>query len=153
MLQPKSSLTVIHRCFICISLGGTFHTILSAVNEELLFWPQTCQPLIKENLETLEKKSGDSIKNSEILFFSRSRLNKPLFHRGKSLTVYLNVLFVFPGTTGKLNMGDAWELDLVPRAYSPFKMADRHEEKRLSLLNTSENHSWVQKSKNSVLLY
>ena len=56
-------------------------------------------------------------------------------------------------TTGKLNMGDAWELDLVPRAYSPFKMADRHEEKRLSLLNTSENHSWVQKSKNSVLLY
>ena len=57
---------------------------------------QTCQPLIKENLETHEKKSGDSIKNSEILFFSRSRLNKPLFHRGKSLTVYLNVLFVFP---------------------------------------------------------
>ena len=56
-------------------------------------------------------------------------------------------------TTRKLNMGDAWELDLVPRAYSPFKMADRHEEKRLSLLNTSENHSWVQKSKNSVLLY
>ena len=27
-------------------------------------------------------------------------------------------------------MGDAWELDLVPRAYSPFKMAERHEEKR-----------------------
>ena len=50
-------------------------------------------------------------------------------------------------------MGDAWELDLVPRAYSPFKMADRHEEKQLSLLNTSENHRWVQKSKNSVLLY
>ena len=58
---------------------------------------QTCQPLIKENRETHEKKSGDSIKNSEILFFSRSRLNKPLFHRGKSLTVYLNVLFVTPG--------------------------------------------------------
>ena len=38
---------------------------------------QTCQPLIKENLETHEKKSGDSIKNSEILFFYRSRLNKP----------------------------------------------------------------------------
>ena len=31
---------------------------------------QTCQPLIKENLETLEKKnSGDSTKISEILFF------------------------------------------------------------------------------------
>ena len=31
---------------------------------------QTCQPLIKENLETLEKKSGQySTKISEILFF------------------------------------------------------------------------------------
>ena len=46
---------------------------------------QTPQPLIKETLETHEKKSGDSIKNCEILFFSRSRLNKPLFHPGKSL--------------------------------------------------------------------
>ena len=60
---------------------------------------QTCQPLIKENLETHEEKSGDSIKNSEILFFSQSRLKKTLFHRGKSLTVYLNVLFVFPWET------------------------------------------------------
>ena len=33
---------------------------------------QTCQPLVKENLETHEKKSGDSTKNSEILFFPRS---------------------------------------------------------------------------------
>ena len=40
---------------------------------------QTCQPLLKENLETHEKKSGDSTKNSEILFFSPI---KPLFHRG-----------------------------------------------------------------------
>ena len=54
-----------------------------------------CQPLIKENLETHEKKSGDSTKNSEILFFSRSRLNKPLFHRRKSLTVYLNVTLLY----------------------------------------------------------
>ena len=30
---------------------------------------QTCQPLIQENLETHDKKSGDSIKSSEILFF------------------------------------------------------------------------------------
>ena len=30
---------------------------------------QTCQPLVKENLETHEKKSGDSTKNSEMLFF------------------------------------------------------------------------------------
>ena len=51
---------------------------------------QTCQPLIKGNLETHEKKSGDSIKNSQILFFSQWRLNKPLFHRGKSLTVYFS---------------------------------------------------------------
>ena len=28
---------------------------------------QTCQPLVKENLETHEQKSGDSAKNSEIL--------------------------------------------------------------------------------------
>ena len=37
---------------------------------------QTCQPLIKENLDTHEKISGDSTKNSEILLFSRLRLNK-----------------------------------------------------------------------------
>ena len=60
-----------------------------------VFHIQTCQPLIKENLETHEKKSGDSTKNSEILFFSRSRLNKPLFHRRKSLTVYLNVTLLY----------------------------------------------------------
>ena len=49
------------------------------------------------DLPTPDKgKSGDSIKNSEILFFSRSRLNKPLLHREKSLTVYLNVLFASP---------------------------------------------------------
>ena len=52
------------------------------------------------------------------------------------------IAITFPrwlGTTGKLNMRDAWELDtnLVPKTYSPFKMADRHEEKRSSLLNTS----------------
>ena len=29
---------------------------------------QTCQPLVKENLETHEKKCGDSKKNSEIFF-------------------------------------------------------------------------------------
>ena len=119
--------------------------ILNYLDKKSMYIGQTCQPLIKENLETHEKKSGDSIKNSEILFFSRSRLKKPLFHRGKSLTVYLNVLFVFPWET--------WELDLVPRAYSPFKMADRHEEKRLSLLNTGEHHRKIKKSKNSVLLY
>ena len=30
---------------------------------------QTCQPLVKENLETHEQKSGDSAKNSQILLF------------------------------------------------------------------------------------
>ena len=50
--------------------------------------PQTCQPLIKENLDTHEKISGDSTKNSEILLFSRLRLNKPCFHWGQSLSVF-----------------------------------------------------------------
>ena len=87
-------------------------------------------------------------KNSEILFFFPIKIKQTMFIRLRWLS-----RAELTKTTGKLNMGDAWELDLVPRAYSPFKMADRHEEKRLSLLNTSENHSWVQKSKNSVLLY
>ena len=33
---------------------------------------QTHQPLVKENLETHEKKSGDSSKNCQILFFPQS---------------------------------------------------------------------------------
>ena len=49
---------------------------------------QTCQPLIKENLDTHEKISGDSTKNSEILLFSRLRLIKPCFHWGQSLSVF-----------------------------------------------------------------
>ena len=46
-----------------------------------------CQPLIKENLEAHEIKSGDSTKNSEILFFSGSRLKEPFFHWGNYLFV------------------------------------------------------------------
>ena len=63
---------------------------------------QTCQPLVKENLETHEKKSGDSTKNSEILFFPDQT--------------------PFPSR----------ELDtnLNPRAYFQLKMADRRGEKR-----------------------
>ena len=34
-----------------------------------MFWKQTCQHLTKENLETHEKKSGDSTKSRDILFF------------------------------------------------------------------------------------
>ena len=49
---------------------------------------QTCQPLIKENLDTHEKISGDSTKNSEILLFSRLRLIKPCFHWRQSLSVF-----------------------------------------------------------------
>ena len=41
-----------------------------------------------KDLETQENKSGDCTKNSVIPFFFPI---KPLFHRGKSLTVYLNV--------------------------------------------------------------
>ena len=40
---------------------------------DVVFLLQTCQPLIKENLETYEKKLGDSTKSSEIPFFSQSR--------------------------------------------------------------------------------
>lgn len=36
----------------------------------LIDYTQTRQPLIKENLETHKKKSGDSTKSFEILFFS-----------------------------------------------------------------------------------
>ena len=42
----------------------------SKVNNE-----KTCQPLIKENLDTHEKLSGDSTKNSKILLFSRLRFS------------------------------------------------------------------------------
>ena len=36
-------------------------------------------------------------------------------------------------TRFNLQVADAWELDtnLIPRAYSPFKMADRHGEKQV----------------------
>ena len=34
---------------------------------------QTRQPLVKESLETHEKKFGDPTKNSEILFLTRSK--------------------------------------------------------------------------------
>uniref|UniRef100_A0A8C5S3I7 ENR1 protein n=1 Tax=Laticauda laticaudata TaxID=8630 RepID=A0A8C5S3I7_LATLA len=44
----------------------TISSSLSILVEKKAMATQTCQPLIKENLETHEKKSGDSIKNSEI---------------------------------------------------------------------------------------
>ena len=43
--------------------------VATPLSRKLLYQGQTCQPLVKENLETHEKKSGDSTKNSEILFF------------------------------------------------------------------------------------
>ena len=47
-----------------------YERTLMTINETKMSEPsQTCQPLVKENLETHEKKSGDSTKNSEILFF------------------------------------------------------------------------------------
>lgn len=51
-----------------VYLGGRGGEVLL----KALYGKQTCQPLVKENLETHEKKSGDSI-------FSPI---KPLFHRG-----------------------------------------------------------------------
>ena len=89
---------------------------------------QTCQPLVKENLETHGKKSGDSTKNSEILFFFPDQAPSP-----------------------------SRELDtkIIPRAYSPYKMADRRGEKRkvIEALNTSKNHSSVQKSIKSTVFF
>ena len=41
------------------------------------FQVQTCQPLIKKNLETREKKSGDFKKSGEVLFFSNQDQMKP----------------------------------------------------------------------------
>ena len=38
---------------------------------------QTCQPLIKKNLETHEKKSGDFTKSGEILFFPNQDQTNP----------------------------------------------------------------------------
>ena len=58
---------------------------------------QTCQPLIKENLETHEKKSGDSKKCSEIPFFPRSRSNESFFSLGE-LNVYFNKSLLLCGS-------------------------------------------------------
>ena len=44
----------------------------STLKYTFLIQTQTCQPPVKENLETHKKKSGDSTKNSDILFFPRS---------------------------------------------------------------------------------
>ena len=46
---------------------------------------QTCQPLVKENLETHEQKSGDSAKNSEILLFFPDQTPFPSRELGTSL--------------------------------------------------------------------
>ena len=64
---------------------------------------QTCQPLVKENLETHEQKSGDSAKNSEIQLIFPDQTPFPSRELGTSL---------------------------IPMAYSPLKMADRRGEKR-----------------------
>ena len=62
-------------------------------------WPVvdlTCQSLVKvlkENLGTHENNSGDSTK--KVRYYSIFSPIRPLFHRGKSLTVYLNVTALF----------------------------------------------------------
>ena len=88
-------------------------------------YSQTCQPLVKENLEIHEKKSGDSTKNRDLIFY------------------------FFPDQTPFPSR----ELDtnLIPRV-------DRRGEKRyvIEALNTSKNHSLVEKSNkvhNSVFRY
>ena len=64
---------------------------------------QTCQPLVKENLETHEK-------NLEIL--------------QKIVRFYFSVPDQTPFPSREL------DTNLIPRAYSPFKLADRSGEKR-----------------------
>ena len=88
---------------------------------------QTCQPLVKENLETHEKKSGDCIKNSEILFFPDQT---PFSSR-------------------------ALDTNLIPRASFPFQNGGQKTDDKL--LNTSKTRSSMQKSSNnsvfSLLVY
>ena len=48
-------------------------SMVDLISDVFFFLLQTCQPLIKENLETYEKNLGDSTKSSEIPFFSQSR--------------------------------------------------------------------------------
>ena len=50
---------------------------------------QTCQPLIKENLETHEKKSGDSKKCSEIPFFSPIKIKRIFLFIGGILKMFI----------------------------------------------------------------
>ena len=62
----------------------------------LIDYTQTCQPLIKENLETHKKKSGDSTKSIEILFFFHPiNINKRTLFPvggGEGLSIYLNIV-------------------------------------------------------------
>ena len=78
---------------------------------------QTCQPLVKENQETHEKNSGDSAKNSEILFFPYQTPVDPL------------------------------DTNLIPRAYSPFfsplSKWQTDTEKDNELFHISKNHSLI----------
>ena len=53
---------------------------------------QTCQPLIKENLETLEKKIQEILQKLVRFYFSQSRLNKPFFHWRSLLLIYLTII-------------------------------------------------------------
>ena len=76
-----------------------------------------CQPLVKENLETHGKKSGDSTKNIEILFFP---LSNPFSIKGSQQ----------PHSQGLL----------------PFQNGGQTRKKKDKLLNTSKNHSSVQKT-------
>ena len=90
---------------------------------------QTCQPLVKENLETHEQKSGDSAKNtenSEILLFFPDQTPFPSRELGTSL---------------------------IPRDYSPLKMADRRREKRQVLGHKQKSQLGTKSRKYNVFRY
>lgn len=73
------------------------HTGEHVLSLKMIFWIQTCQPPKKENLETREKKSEDSTKGSEILFFPYQDLNEPFSIGG--IKFYLTLF-----------MAESWEL-------------------------------------------
>ena len=59
------------------------------------FLLQTCQPLIKENLETYEKNLGDSTKRSEIPFFPHQDKTNPFSIGGISCLFKSELVFFY----------------------------------------------------------
>ena len=50
---------------------------------------QTCQPLIKENLQTYEKKNREILQKVARFYFFPIKIKQPLFHQGNQLLTLL----------------------------------------------------------------